>query len=172
MTDLRMAPAALAVWVAAWLLTGPGDARTGSVTWLAAAVVAAACLATASESASRAGRATRPAVAHTALAAACVLAVAVSAHAQLAGRTPLTDLAERRVTATLTGVVVSQPQPFGFAPGTGQQRWVLAARTVDARGVRSAARAHIQVLSGTGARRSRCPARSGPPNPARPRPPD
>jgi competence protein ComEC len=166
MTDLRMVPAALAVWVAAWLLTGPGAAWSGLVTGLAAALVVAACLDIAIV-ATRARRASRPAVAgsfgarpagarpagsrpgvaHAVLAAACVLAVTASAHVQLAGRAPLADLAGQRVSATLTGVVASEPEPFAFGPGTEQSRWVLAARTVDARGVESAARAHVQVLS-------------------------
>jgi competence protein ComEC len=163
MTDLRMVPAALAVWVAAWLLTGSGAAWSGLVTGLAAALVVAACLdiAIVAAQARRAGRpavavsvgaqpaVARPAVAHAILAAACVLAVTASAHVQLAGRAPLADLAGQQVNATLTGVVASEPEPFAFAPGTEQSRWVLAARTVDARGVESVARAHVQVLSST-----------------------
>ncbi len=175
-----MVPAALAVWVAAWLLTGPVTGWSGTVTWVVAALVVAACLqlvrtvilaprrgrpATAPAGVAQAavtqtlGHATvaHTALAHTALAAACVLAVTVSAHVQLAGRAPLASLAEQRVTATLTGVVASQPEPFSFAPGlsapgAGQHRWVLAARTVEARGVGSAARAHVQVLSSTAPR--------------------
>ncbi|MFD7023023.1 ComEC/Rec2 family competence protein [Promicromonospora sukumoe] len=155
MTDLRMAPAALAVWVAAWLLTGPGETWSGPAVGLGAALVAAAgvVLTAVRPTAARAlpGRAAVPLYvalpAHAALAAACVLAVTASAHVQLAGRAPLAALAEQRVTATLTGIVVSQPEPFSFAPGAGQHRWVLAARTADARGVVSAARAHVQVLS-------------------------
>ncbi|MEU4385157.1 ComEC/Rec2 family competence protein [Promicromonospora sp. NPDC023805] len=156
MTDLRIAPAALAVWVAAWLLTGPGAGWTGPAVWAAAALVAATCLhlLLAAVLTRRVGR---PAVAHAALATACALAVTVSAHVQLAGRAPLGDLAEQRVTVTLTGLVVSQPEPFSFAPGSfapgaGQYRWVLAARTIEARGVGSAARAHVQVLSSTAPR--------------------
>lgn len=156
MTDLRMAPAALTVWVAAWLLTGPWAGWTGPATWVAAALVAATCLHLLLTAARTRG-AGRPAVAHAALAAACVLAVMVSSHVQLAGRAPLGDLAEQRVTVTLTGLVVSQPEPFSFAPGSftpgaGQHRWVLAARGVEARGVGSAARAHVQVLSSTAPR--------------------
>lgn len=156
MTDLRMAPAALAVWVAAWLLTGPGAGWTGPAVWVAAALVAATCLHLLL-TAALTRRAGRPAVAHVALAAACALAVTVSAHVQLAGRAPLADLAEQRVTVTLTGLVVSQPEPFSFAPGSfapgaGQHRWVLAARGMEARGVGSVARAHVQVLSSTAPR--------------------
>ncbi|GAA4701127.1 competence protein ComEC [Promicromonospora umidemergens] len=156
MIDLRLVPAALAVWVAAWLLTGSGVAWSGPATWIAAGVVAAACLCL-TATAALLHRAAWPTVAHAALAAACVLAVTASAHVQLAGRAPLAELAEQRVTATLTGVVVSQPEPFSFAqgppaPGTGQYRWVLAARALDARGVVSAARAHVQVLSSTAPR--------------------
>jgi competence protein ComEC len=158
MTDLRMVPAALAVWVVAWLLTGPGTGWSSTVTWAVAALVALACLQLVLTAT---GRPTRRAggsiAAHAALAAACVLAVTVSAHVQLAGRAPLADLARQRVTATLTGTVVSQPEPFSFAPGAsapgaGQHRWVLAARAVDARGVGSTARAHVQVLSNTAPR--------------------
>lgn len=166
MTDLRMVPSALAVWMAAWLLTGPGAAWSGLVTGLAAAVVGAACLvlvivalparragrpASARPARARAARAQpdRPhaAVAHALVAAACVLGVTASAHVQLAGRAPLADLARQRVSATLTGVVVSEPEPFAVAPGAEQSRWVLAARRVEARGVASAGRAHVQVLS-------------------------
>lgn len=150
MIDLRLVPAALAGWAAAWLLTAPGAPSTGLVTWGAAAVVAAAGLDTVMVVLTR--RATRPAVAHAVLAAACVLAVTASVHVQLAGRTPLAHLAEQRVTATLTGVVVSEPEPFAFAPGAGQHRWVLAARWVDARGVSFVAGAHVQVLSSTAPR--------------------
>lgn len=164
MTELRMVPAALAVWLAAWLLTGPGGAWSGPATWLSAAVVTIACLGIAVTA--RVRRATWPVVTHTALAAACVLAVTASAHAQLAGRAPLADLAEQRVTATLTGTVVSQPEPFTFAPGAGQQRWVLAARTVDSRGVESAARAPVQVLSGATPRYGATVTVSGPLRPA------
>lgn len=150
-----MAPAALAAWVVAWLLTGPGEAWSGLAAGLGAALVAVACLvltvvrpATARALPARAALPLRVAfLAHTALVAACVLAVTASAHVQLAGRGPLAALAEQRMTATLTGIVVSQPEPFSFAPGAGQHRWVLAARTVDARGVVSVARAHVQVLS-------------------------
>ena len=154
MIDLRLVPAALSVWVTAWLLTGPGAGASGPATWVAAALVAATCLHL-GLTAVRTRGAGRPAIAHTALAAACVLAVTASAHVQLAGRAPLADLAEQRVTAMLTGVVVSQPEPFSFASGppeAGQHRWVLAARTVEARGVGSTARAHVQVLSGTAPR--------------------
>jgi competence protein ComEC len=131
MTDLRMAPAALVVWVAAWLLTGPGVGWTGPATWVAAALVAATCLHLLLTVALTRGTAW-PVVPHVTLAAACALAVTVSAHVQLAGRAPLGDLAEQRVTVTLTGLVVSQPEPFSFAPdsfapGAGQHRWVLAA---------------------------------------------
>lgn len=150
MTDLRMVPAALAVWAAAWLLTGPGLAWTGQAIGVTATVAAAACLALTVPVPGR--RTAWSAVAHTALVAACVLAVTVSAHVQLAGRGPLADLARQRVTATLTGTVVAQPQPFSFAPGAQQYRWVLAARTVDARGVSSVARAHVGVLSATAPR--------------------
>ncbi|MDR7384583.1 ComEC/Rec2 family competence protein [Promicromonospora iranensis] len=161
MIDLRMVPAALAVWVGAWLLTGPAAGWSGTAMWVTAALVAAACLHLV-RAVVRTPRPSWPAtagatVAHVALAAACVLTVTVSAHVQLAGRAPLADLAEQRVTATLTGVVVSQPEPFSFAPGpsapgAGQHRWVLAARAVEARGVGSAARAHVQVLSSTAPR--------------------
>lgn len=159
MTDLRLAPAALVAWGAAWLLTGPGAGPTGAgvgltgtAVWWCAAVVAAACGALVPR---RPGR--RAVVAHGGLVAACVLAVTVSAHVQLAGRTPLADLAGQRVTATLTGIVVAQPEPFSFAaggsgPGAGRYRWVLAARSVEARGVSSVAGAHVQVLSGTAPR--------------------
>lgn len=172
MTDLRMAPTALVVWIAAWLLTGPGAGWTGPATWVAAAVVAATCLHLLLTAARTRG-AGRPAVAHAALAAACTLAVTVSAHVQLAGRAPLGDLAEQRVTVTLTGLVVSQPEPFSFAPGSfapgaGQHRWVLAARDMEARGVGSAARAHVQVLSSTAPRYGATVTVSGALRPAEP----
>lgn len=151
MTDLRMVPAALGAWIVSWLLTGPGAGWSGTAAWVAGALVVAACLHLVL-TAALVRRPARAAVAHAAFVAACVLAVTVSAHVQLAGRAPLADLAEQRVTATLTGVVASQPEPFtrGAGPsalGAGQQRWVLAARAVEARGVGSDARAHVQVLS-------------------------
>jgi len=159
-----MVPAALAAWPTAWLLTGPAVAHSGPTTWLAATVVALVCLALLLTS--RARRTAWPTVAHGALAAACVLAVTVSAHVQLVARAPLADLAGQRATATLTGVVVSQPESFAFVPGAGQQRWVLAARTVDSRGVRSAARAHVQVLSSSTPRYGATVTVSGPLHPA------
>ncbi|MFI9487156.1 ComEC/Rec2 family competence protein [Promicromonospora sp. NPDC052451] len=182
MTDLRLAPAALAAWGAAWLLTGPGSGLSGPVTRWAAVVVALACLVTVAVAARRLAVRPRLAVpprpvptvlAHGALVSACVLAVTLSAHVQLSGRSPVADLAEQRVTVTLSGVVVSEPEPFSFGPGgprpegtgpgevgpgtepasaPGRYRWVLAARSVDARAVSTAAGAHVQVLSGTAPR--------------------
>lgn len=177
MTDLRLVPAALATWVAAWSLTGPAAAWTGPATVVFSLVIgvvaAVACLwptGVAAVARRRAGR--NPALhsvpAHLALAAAGVLAVTLSAHVQLAGRAPLAELAEQRVTATLTGVVVSQPEPFSFAPGAGRQRWVLAARTVDARGVESSTRAHVQVLSDAAPRYGATVTVTGPLRPADP----
>ncbi|NNH52863.1 hypothetical protein HLB15_11430, partial [Promicromonospora citrea] len=43
MTDLRLVPAALASWVAAWLLTGSGAGWTGAVAGWSAGLVAVAC---------------------------------------------------------------------------------------------------------------------------------
>ncbi|MFI2489342.1 ComEC/Rec2 family competence protein [Promicromonospora kroppenstedtii] len=177
MTDLRLVPAAIAVWVAAWSLTGPAAAWTGPATvvfsLVTGVVMAVACLwPTAVVGAARRGpdrnAALYPVLAHLALVAAGVLAVTLSAHVQLAGRAPLAELAGQRVTATLTGVVVSQPEPFSFAPGSGRQRWVLAARTVDARGVESSARAHVQVLSDAAPRYGSTATVTGPLRPADP----
>src|SRR5690606_14934498 len=109
-----------------------------------------------------------PAAAHAALVGACVLAVAASAHVQLAGRAPLPDLARLRVTATLVGTVVAQPEPFAFAPGAGRYRWVLAARSAEARGVTSSTRARVQVLSETPPRYGATVAASGSLRPAAP----
>ena len=145
-----MVPAGLAVWAVAWLLTGDGPGA-GAIGTVAAAAVAVAVtyLGATSGVVRRAvpSATVQHAAAHAVLAAACVLAVTASAHAQLAGRAPLSGLADQRVAATLTGVVSSQPEPFFFASGAERNRWVLAARTVDAQGVVSAARAHVQVVS-------------------------
>lgn len=177
MTDLRLVPAAIGAWVAAWLLSAPAASWTGPATvvfsLVTGVVMAVACLWPTAVVAPARRRPDRSAVlhpvpAHLALVAAGVLAVTLSAHVQLAGRAPLAELAEQRVTATLTGVVVSQPEPFSFAPGSGRQRWVLAARTVDARGVESSARAHVQVLSDAAPRYGSTVTVTGPLRPADP----
>lgn len=195
MTDLRLVPAALASWVAAWLLTGSGAGWTGAVAGWSAGLVAVACAVAlavgpaAGGAPGRSGRRTgvppRPGVppctgrrapvlaalsasAHAALVGACVLAVAASAHVQLAGRIPLPDLARLRVTGTLVGTVVAQPEPFVLAPGADRYRWVLDARSAQARGVTSPTRARVQVLSASPPRYGATVTVSGPLRPADP----
>ncbi|MFP3712768.1 ComEC/Rec2 family competence protein [Puerhibacterium sp. TATVAM-FAB25] len=144
--DLRLAPAVLVAWAAAWAATGPAEPWTAAVLAAATVVACAAVLAvTARRTARRArpgARATRVVAAHVLLAAACAAAVVLSAHVQTAGRAPLARWAEQQPVAELTGRVASEAQPAAFGDGV---RWTLAVERVTARGVTLAVRAPVEV---------------------------
>ncbi|MCF4121569.1 ComEC/Rec2 family competence protein [Antribacter sp. KLBMP9083] len=155
MTDLRLAPAALATWVAAWLVTGPASLRTWPVLLGLGVALVVAAGAVVAASAGR-GDLRPAALAHALFASACLLTVVASAHVQLAGRAPLERLAAAGAVVTMTGTVVAQPEPVttrlpsgglgAIGPGP-EVRWVLAARVVSARGVATPAGGHVQVTS-------------------------
>lgn len=146
-SDLRLAPTALVVWVAAWCLTGTvepgaddgGDTGRGAVLAVAllAAAVALGCLVAVR-------RSRRPAIGHLLLAGVCLVALCVSVHTQVAARAPLPELAGDGAVATLRGTVVSEPRPATFGAGT---RWEVAVTQVWARGTGSAARGHVEVTA-------------------------
>lgn len=160
-TDLRLAPAALAAWLAAWLLTGPASGGAGAVVTTTALVLAALAGAGATvrvlqhraraAGVAPAGRGAealvRTVLAHVALAAACVLAVALVAQLRLDGRAAVEDAAAARGTVTVVGRVVSEPEPVAapWAPAAAEARWTVRATTLDARGVRSAVAARVEV---------------------------
>ncbi|TWH27044.1 competence protein ComEC, partial [Isoptericola variabilis J7] len=133
--DLRLAPAALTAWAAAWWLVGsPGLA--GRVAGVGAALLVGFGLA--------AVRWRGPVLAHGFLAAACVLAVAAGVHVQAADRAPLEALADLGATARLEGRVVSEPRPATFGDDL---RWVLSVERVTARGVTTRTAAAVEVTA-------------------------
>lgn len=133
--DLRLVPAAVTAWAAAWWLVAHD--RQGSSL---AVVAAGVCALVAAGLFVRSLR--TPALAHACLALACLAAVALSVHVQNAARAPVTALASAGATAELTGRVASEPEP---APYGGGVRWVLAVDTVDARGAATGASSHVEV---------------------------
>ena len=150
-TDLRLIPAALAAWTAAWVLTaGPPGAVDGStlLTAAAAGLVVVALLILAGTVRARTGAGRRvllgPAGAHALLALAVVAAVALSVHVHDTGRAPIADLAADRAGAVLEGRVISEPRPAAFGAG---QTWTLAADRLTARAATSEARALIEVTT-------------------------
>lgn len=133
-TDLRLAPAALVAWAAAWWLVGdPTFAGTVTAWGVGALGVLAAVLV----------RRRHPVVAHAALAVACLVAVAVGAHVQAAGRAPVVALAEAGAVAHLAGRVASEPRPATFGEDL---RWLLAAEEMTARGVTTRAAVTVEVI--------------------------
>lgn len=138
--DLRLAPAALAAWAAAWWLCGEPAAAGGLAVagaWaLAVAGVVTLTLAR--------GRWRVPVLAHGLLVAACVVAVALGVHVQASARAPLEALAEAGATARLTGRVVSEPRPAAFG---GDLRWVLSVESVTARGTTVRTTGSVEVTA-------------------------
>ncbi|MFD6136962.1 ComEC/Rec2 family competence protein [Isoptericola sp. NPDC060257] len=167
--DLRLAPAALVSWAAAWALTGPmlGWARTVAVGAALAAVVAGVAVVAArparwapsdrwrsqgtrgSEAAPtgadrrRQGGA-RSAGLHVVVALACLAAVSLGAHAQVARQAPLRSLVGQGAHAELVGRVVSEPRPAVFGDG---ERWQVAVRQVTARGIVSSTAGLVEVTA-------------------------
>ncbi|WP_407317342.1 ComEC/Rec2 family competence protein [Isoptericola halotolerans] len=136
--DLRLAPTAVAAWVAAWLLSR--DNPSGSGRDVAVALVAAVVVLLALVLVRRRVRA----AAHLLLVAGYVLAVGASAHAQSAARAPLPELAVEQAVTTLHGTVAAEPRPATFGGG---HRFVLAVDEVWARGSGSAVRGHVEVTA-------------------------
>ncbi|MFC7876999.1 ComEC/Rec2 family competence protein [Isoptericola sp. NPDC057391] len=155
--DLRLVPAALVAWAAAWALTGPVQGWAGAVAVgavLGSAGVGAAALLRAWSARSswarrgprrvpRAG-AGRPATRHVVVTLACLAAVALGVHAQAARQAPLRSLAGQGAHAELVGRVVSEPRPAVFGDG---ERWQVAVRQVTARGIVSSAAGLVEVTA-------------------------
>ncbi|GAB2475947.1 ComEC/Rec2 family competence protein [Xylanimonas ulmi] len=175
--DLRLAPTALGAWATAWALTGIARADPGAAlrtVVVAASLVAALALGlTAATELVRARRAepgarahrlvpgarvrrvapssgalgpcrARTASAHLLLILAAVTAVALSVHVRAAGAATLEALAADRCDVVLTGRVVADGSPAAFGRG---QTWALAADTLTARAVTSAARGRVAVTT-------------------------
>ncbi|MCK0117505.1 ComEC/Rec2 family competence protein [Isoptericola sp. S6320L] len=136
--DLRLAPAALVVWAAAWCLSG---AATDGVVVLSVGVGGAVVALGSLVVLRRSGRAV---VAHLLLVGACLVALAGSVHGQAAARAPLPQLAADGAVATLRGTVVTEPRPATFGDG---HRWQVAVTQVWARGTGSSARGHVEVTA-------------------------
>ncbi len=161
MTDLRLAPTAVAAWITAWLLTGAVEgAPVVAVAAVAGAMTGAFALVTIRWRARRAprdGAVTRTGArawsrglaavaAQALLVLGCVAGLAMSVQLQAAGRAPTEALAADGAHAVLSGRVVSDAQAATFGAG---RRWVLAADAMTARGVTSRVRARVQITSET-----------------------
>ncbi|MEG3616659.1 ComEC/Rec2 family competence protein [Isoptericola haloaureus] len=142
-TDLRLVPVVATAWVVAWTLTGPWTSVARPLT-VVGALVALGCAAAVAAGVRRRGGPVGPVVAHGALVAACLVAVAASVAVQTAARGPLAGLADDGATATVDGRVVSSARAAVHGDGS---RWVLAVDSVVARGVRSAAVGHVLVTA-------------------------
>ncbi|WP_159798818.1 ComEC/Rec2 family competence protein, partial [Puerhibacterium puerhi] len=146
--DLRLAPAALVAWAAAWAATGPAGPWTRPVLGAAAAVVLGGAVVVAVVAPlGRGGPGARRAgavAAHVLVAAACAAAVVLSVHVHGAGREPLARWAGQQPVAELTGRVVSEARPAVFGDG---ERWTLAAERVTGRGVTLEVRAPVEVTA-------------------------
>jgi competence protein ComEC len=121
--DLRLVPAALAVWAVALLGIGLGPVAGGAVL-LGCALVVAVTLA-------RHGRAPWASVALAAAGCAAAAALVVTAHALLVERHPLRGPAERGAAATLRVVPTDDPHPirataYGAESGAASQVLVPA----------------------------------------------
>ncbi|WP_425956626.1 ComEC/Rec2 family competence protein [Xylanimonas sp. McL0601] len=159
-TDLRLVPAALAAWAAAWGLTtgagGTGAAPVVVTVAAAGAVGAALVLALAGPADGRPVRApgapstqrrrVARVAAHVLLALGVVAAVAFSVRVHAVGRAPVEALAAQRADTTLTGRVVADGGPGAFGAG---ESWVLAADSLTARAVTSRVSARVEVTTAT-----------------------
>ncbi|MEU2199055.1 ComEC/Rec2 family competence protein [Isoptericola sp. NPDC019482] len=167
--DLRLAPAALVSWAAAWALTGPmlGWARTVAVGAVLAAAVAGAVVvavrparrapaapwrsrstrgseATATGADRRRQGGARSAGLHVVVALACLAAVSLGVHAQVARQAPLRSMVAQGAHAELVGRVVSEPRPAVFGDG---ERWQVAVRHMTARGIASSVAGIVEVTA-------------------------
>lgn len=141
--DLRLVPAAVVAWAAAWALTGPMAGWAGAVAAGAALAAVVAGAAVVAVLPARPGRA-RASGLHVVLAVACVAAVSLGVHAQVARQAPLRSLAGQGAHAELVGRVVSEPRPAVFGDG---ERWQVAVRQVAARGIASSAAGLVEVTA-------------------------
>ena len=138
-SDLRLLPAAIATWAAAWALTRWTGAAPAVLCGSAGGVLASAvALLAARASARRTARVAAQAL----LVAGAVAAVTLGAVAHVAAREPVTALAAQRADAVLAGRVVADGTPSPFGAG---QVWSLDADTVTARAVTTAVRARVEV---------------------------
>ncbi|MFE6970746.1 ComEC/Rec2 family competence protein [Isoptericola sp. NPDC057653] len=151
--DLRLVPAALASWGAAWALTGPAApwAGTAVVVAVVAAAGGGAALRWAGAAARRrpgAGTGTGSRVRRVAVQAVlvlvCLAAVALGAHAQAARQAPLRELAAQGARAELVGRVVSEARASAFGGGS---RWVVSVREVAGRGVTTGAAGLVEMTA-------------------------
>ncbi|HWV77831.1 MAG TPA: DUF4131 domain-containing protein, partial [Isoptericola sp.] len=151
-------PAALVAWVAAWALTGPlvgwaGAVAVGAVLGSVGVGVVAVLASRPSQARerprseprdpSRVGAA-RTATRHVVVALACLAAVSLAVHAQVARQAPMRSLAGQGAHAEVVGRVVSEPRPAVFGDG---ERWQLAMRHVTARGIASSAAGLVEVTA-------------------------
>ncbi|MGF0117271.1 ComEC/Rec2 family competence protein [Promicromonospora sp. Marseille-Q5078] len=150
--DLRLVPAALVAWAAAWLLTGPAaswapavavGALLGAVAAGVAVIGVVGAVSSRPAAGSR-GRRRRAAGAHAVLVLACLAAVGLGVHAQTARQAPLRELAGRGAHAELVGRVASEARPAVFGDGV---RWVVAVEQVAARGVATGSAGLVEVTS-------------------------
>jgi competence protein ComEC len=152
--DLRLVPAALVAWGAAWALTGPAQpwapvVAAGAALGAVGAAVALAVVAWVRRR-SRPSRGPRWAggcravAAHSVLVLVCVAAVALGVHAQAARQEPLRTLSGQGAYAELVGRVASEARPAVFGDG---DRWVVAVRQVGARGVTVPAAGLVEITA-------------------------
>ncbi|GAB3171441.1 hypothetical protein GCM10027059_39750 [Myceligenerans halotolerans] len=133
--DLRLAPAAVLAWIAAWAATGGTGATALAVAcgWLAALAGAGAIALAGMQSVTRGG-AVASVVVHVALAAACSLGVVATATVTTARAAAIQELADGRFTAELTGTVVSQPEPVSWGgPASAVRAGTADAGAIDGR---------------------------------------
>jgi len=135
-------PAALVAWAAAWALTGPVQGWAGTVA--VGALLGGVGAGTAAVLVPRSLRLSRPAARHVVVAMACLAAVSLGVHAQVARQTPLRSLAGHGAHAELVGRVVSEPRPAVFGDG---ERWQVAVRHVTARGIVSSTAGLVEVTA-------------------------
>ncbi|MBL0887874.1 ComEC/Rec2 family competence protein [Myceligenerans indicum] len=150
--DLRLAPAAVLAWTAAWIATGgaPATALAAGSGWLAAlaggGMIVLAGLRAPRRAGHAAGGGAVSVVAHVTLAAACVFGVVATAAERTASAAVIEDLAGRGFTAELRGTVISEPEPVPWGRGGAEPvRLMLDVREVDARGATTASRARVVV---------------------------
>ncbi|MGW8565540.1 ComEC/Rec2 family competence protein [Isoptericola sp. NPDC055881] len=147
--DLRLVPAALVAWGAAWACTGPAAPWAQAVSagaLLASVGVGVGVGATLARAVSRTRppRAVRSVGTQAVLLLVCLAAVALSAHVQTARQLPLRELAAQGARAELVGRVASEGRPATFGTGT---RWEVSVREISARGTGSDATGLVEVTS-------------------------
>jgi len=146
--DVRLVPAALASWVAAWWVTGhPGSAaqwlRLAAAASVAAIFVLTAFGGPADLAPTRTGW--RSALAHFALMGAAIAVVSLGATAQFNKAASLVGLADSGHRAVLVGRVASEPRTASF----GGYQWDLRVHQVSAGQVTYATGSAVRVNSPT-----------------------